>query len=274
MPYTESFGFSVSHNAGFPLMKIGFVSDIHEDIDSLRQAFTVLERANCDIVVCLGDIVGFTLHFQKRINHRDANACIAMVRDECAAAVAGNHDLYAIRRIPQFNAGFPYRDNWYDLEYEQRARLSRHRVWLYEDSELPTFLTDESLTFLRRLPEFLVRTYDDIPFVFSHFHYPDLSGSRIDSLRKARHLRSHFSFMAEQDAVISVSGHGHPEGCALSDRNKLRFHSFGSYQLDTTLQWIVCPCVAHTARANGVATLDTVARQLDVLPLGPYNNTG
>ena len=53
-------------------MKIGFVTDIHEDIVSLRRAFTVLERAGCDIVICLGDIVGFTLHFQKRITQRDA----------------------------------------------------------------------------------------------------------------------------------------------------------------------------------------------------------
>jgi predicted phosphodiesterase len=248
-------------------MKIGFVSDIHEDIESLRAAFTTLEKLNCDSVVCLGDVVGFTLPFQRFIERRDANACLAMVRDQCSVVVAGNHDLYAVKRIPEYAAGFQYRDNWYELEYEARAKLSRNQIWLYDDSELPQFLTSESVEYLQSLPEYATMTFDGISFLFSHFHHPDFSGSRIDSLRKAKHLKSHFQFMTEKNCKMSFSGHGHPEGCACSDENKLKFFPFGSYQIEQTLQWIVCPCVANTSRANGIMSFDTSTYQLDVIPL-------
>jgi predicted phosphodiesterase len=248
-------------------MKIGFISDIHEDIESLRLAFDELDARHCDAVVCLGDIVGFTIPFQRYIERRNANACLALVRERCAVVVAGNHDLFAVKRTPVFDAGFAYGENWYALDYEERARKSRNRVWLYEDSELPHFLTPESKEYLRSLPEFEVENFDGLPFFFSHFHFPDLSGSRIDSLRKARHLKKHFTFIEEHHCRLSFSGHGHPEGCARSNHKKLHFLPFGSYQLERELLWVVCPCVANTTRANGIMTFDTRSYTLDVIPL-------
>jgi predicted phosphodiesterase len=248
-------------------MKIGFISDIHEDIASLGDAFAELHRRQCDAVVCLGDIVGFTIPFQRYIRRRDADACLAMVRDQCAAVVAGNHDLFAVRRTPRYDAGFTYGMNWYALDYDERARRSRNRVWLYEDSEMPHFLSAASREYLASLPEYAVKEFDGHRFFLSHFHYPDLSGSRIDSLRRARHLRQHFAFIAQHDCHFSFSGHGHPEGCARSNTKRLRFLPFGSYTLDGEPEWIAGPCVANTTRANGMMMFDTSTRQLDVIPL-------
>ncbi|MDT8324372.1 MAG: metallophosphoesterase family protein [Bacteroidota bacterium] len=248
-------------------MRIGFISDIHEDIESLRGAFLALERMQCDEVVCLGDIVGFTLPFQRHIRRRDANACLAMVRAQCAVVVAGNHDLFAARRTPDYDAGFVYGANWYALDYDERARRSRNRVWLYEDSEMPHFLSPASRDYLASLPEFAVTEFDGERFFLSHFHYPDLSGSRIDSLRRARHLRRHFTFINGHRCTLSFSGHGHPEGCARSNHAKLRFLPFGSYVIDGESEWIAGPCVANTTRANGMMMFDTATRQLDVIPL-------
>jgi predicted phosphodiesterase len=253
-------------------MIIGFVSDIHEDIDSLKTAFVTLERLNCDAVVCLGDIVGFTLPFQRNINGRDANACIAMVREQCAAVVAGNHDLYAVRRIPEFSAGFPYGDNWYELDYDVRAKRSRKRVWLYEDSELPHFLSGESAEYLRSLPEYLVARFNETTILLSHYHYPDCTGSTIDWPKRAKDVQEHFRFMYEHGCAIGVSGHGHPEGYVRADERLLKFYPFGSYELERTRQWIVCPCIANTSRANGVLLFDTVRHVLDVIPLGSRRN--
>ena len=87
-------------------MRIGFVSDIHEDIVNLKTAFAVLEKANCDVVVSLGDIVGSSFRFQENVQRRNANACIDMVKDQCSLAVAGNHDLFAIRKIPEHTRNF------------------------------------------------------------------------------------------------------------------------------------------------------------------------
>ncbi|MGA9116440.1 MAG: metallophosphoesterase family protein, partial [Bacteroidota bacterium] len=252
----------------FDPMRIGFVADIHEDIDSLRAGFTLLEQRNCDAVACLGDIVGFTLPFQRHIRTRNADACVHMVREGCATAIAGNHDLFAVRRTPAFTAGFPYREHWYDLAYEERARVSRNRIWLYEDSELPNRLSQQSIEYLHALPEFALLAVDAAPLFLSHFHYPDVSGSTIATPRKARHLHEHFRFIAEHRCTLSFSGHGHPEGCARGDRTGLRFFPFGSYPLGPGPLWFVAPCIANTTRANGVMILDTIAGGIDVVPLG------
>ena len=248
-------------------MKIGFVSDIHEDIESLRKAFTKLEKMNCDAVICLGDIVGFSFPYQRRRDGRNANACVAMLSDQCDVIVAGNHDLHAVQRVPEFTAGIHYPDNWYELDYEKRVRLSRNRLWLYDDGELPRALNTRSEEILHSLPEYSVRAFNGIRMLFSHFNYPNISGSRIDVPKNAKDVRKHFQFMADADCMLAFSGHGHPEGFVHTDRNAMTFRSFSSMQLDRTSQWIICPSVANSLRLNGILLFDTSTFQLDVLPL-------
>jgi predicted phosphodiesterase len=40
-------------------MLVGILSDIHSDFKSLKKAIAILEKRNCDQLVCLGDIVGY-----------------------------------------------------------------------------------------------------------------------------------------------------------------------------------------------------------------------
>ncbi len=250
-------------------MRIGFVSDIHEDIVNLKTAFAVLEKANCDLVVSLGDIVGFSYRFQQDVQRRNANACIDMVRDQCSLAVAGNHDLFAVRKIPEHTAGFHYRDDWYDLDSHTRIRLTRDKIWAYEDIFVQQNLTPRSIEYLRSLQEYEVMTFDGISYLYSHFAYPDLTGSRIDSIKKSQDFGRHSRFMDENNALFSFSGHGHPEGFARSVNGKLEFHPFGSCSLGHEQQWIVCPCVSEGRRANGVMIFDTTTFLLDVIALNP-----
>ncbi len=248
-------------------MKIGFIADIHEDIASLNEALLTLNNHKIELIVCLGDIAGFTLPFYKYINSRNAETCINTVKKNCAFVVAGNHDLFTARRIPDYSAGFQYNENWYGLDYDIRAKLARNRIWLYEDSELPISLTNGSKEFLRSLEEFIVTEIDGIKFMFSHFCFPDLSGSTIDYPKKSKHLEEHFAFMNDNNCLISFSGHGHPEGCVIASENKLDLKSFGMYRLDNKPHWIVAPCTANTTRGNGVLVFDTATFELNVIPL-------
>ena len=66
-----------------PPMPVAVLSDVHANLEALE---TVLEEAahrGAEHVVCLGDIVGYG---------PDPAACVALVRERCAAVVAGNHD--------------------------------------------------------------------------------------------------------------------------------------------------------------------------------------
>ncbi|MBE0644352.1 MAG: metallophosphoesterase family protein [Bacteroidetes bacterium] len=247
-------------------MKIGLVSDIHEDYASLCAASAALEKAQCDRLVCLGDIVGFSFPFQQSVGRRNADACIAFVRNECVAAVAGNHDLYALRRIPRFTAGFQYGEDWYDLDESTRRGRAADILWRYEDFDIPQQLSAGSVEYLAALPEFHVAHFDELTIFFSHFRYPDLSGSVVGSLR-SDHLHEHFHFVRDQNCDLSFSGHGHPEGFAKAENGRLEFNGFGAHSIHRGPHWMVCPAVARTGRASGVMTFDTSTFLLEVIPL-------
>jgi len=68
----------------------GVLGDIHGNREALAGALAELERRGAERVVCLGDVVGY---------NADPDECVAMVRSRCAAAIAGNHDLIALRRL-------------------------------------------------------------------------------------------------------------------------------------------------------------------------------
>jgi len=248
-------------------MKLGFITDIHEDIQNLEKALSILSDEKCDTVICLGDIIGFTIPFYRYIETRNAEECVRLVKENCSVVVTGNHDLYAIKKIPQHKFGFDYPDNWYELDYEVRAKKSRNKIWLYEDSELKCNLSDHAREFLHGLKEVEVREFDDIKFLLSHFCCPDFSGSAIYFPSEPFHLAKHFDFMKEKNCTVSISGHGHPEGAIIVDQNKFTLKGFGTYKLSEDQQWLVIPCVARTSRLNGVSVLDTLAREIKTIPI-------
>lgn len=245
-------------------MKVGFLSDIHEDYTALCAAVNLLEKAQCDQLICLGDIVGFSYPYQRQYSQRNAEACIALIREQCSAAVAGNHDLFAVRRVPQYAAGFRYGTDWYAHDERTRRRKARKRLWGYEDFDLPQHLSAEAQAYLRALPEYRIVAIGDSPFFISHFRFPDLSGSLVRSLR-SDHLHEHFAFVRSQDCKLSFSGHGHPEGFARTERNRLCFSGFGSHTLPRDEQWIVVPGVARSGRASGALAFDTRTFDLEAI---------
>ncbi|HRI48077.1 MAG TPA: metallophosphoesterase family protein [Ignavibacteriaceae bacterium] len=248
-------------------MKIGFVSDIHEDINNLQNAFRTLEEKKCDQIICLGDIVGFAIPFYKNITERDAESCVKLIRENCQHTVVGNHDLFAIRKVPTNKAGFNYKENWYQLEYEKRASLSRKKIWLYEDNEIPCVLSDKSQEFLYDLEEYQTLEIKQKKIFISHFCYPDFTGSHIHFPSEAFHLRNHFQFITKLGCNISFSGHGHPEGALVTNCDKISNRGFGKYSLLDESLWIVAPAVARTSRKNGVMIIDIDLMELQIIPL-------
>ncbi len=249
-------------------MKIGIISDIHEDIIRLIEAIQLLEKSGCSEIVCLGDIVGFTLPFYKYITTRNAEECVKVVRSNCKIVVAGNHDLFAVRRVPRIKTNFDYPSDWYDLDYRMREKLSKNKIWLYEDSELPITLSSDSKEFLSSLEEFEVTDFDGHIFFLSHFCYPDLTGSSLEFPTKFKHIEKQLLFMKEKNCITGFSGHGHPEGATVFNNNKINHLNFGKYSINQDPAWIVCPCVANTTRLNGVIVFDTSDFQLSLIPLG------
>jgi predicted phosphodiesterase len=203
-------------------MKLGIISDIHEDVENLKKAFHVLEKNSCENIACLGDIVGFCVHYDRYSHNRDAKECLRLVKQNCNFIVVGNHDLFAAAKIPEYRGGFDFPHNWYSLSFKEKEQLSSGRVWLYHD-ELPSNLNEEDLAYIRSLPEFLKVNISEIRFMFSHFVLPDLTGSPTSFPKNIKSLSGHFEFMNQNECTISFCGHIHAEGMMLAYENKKHF---------------------------------------------------
>jgi len=72
------------------MARYGIVSDIHGNLEALLAALALLESKGIERIVCLGGIVGY---------YADPDRCASLLRDCDALAVAGSHDLIAIRKL-------------------------------------------------------------------------------------------------------------------------------------------------------------------------------
>lgn len=67
--------------------RYAIISDIHANLDAFEAVADDLGRCDVDLVVCLGDVVGYG---------PDPGACVDLAMDVCDTIVVGNHDLAAI----------------------------------------------------------------------------------------------------------------------------------------------------------------------------------
>lgn len=243
-------------------MKIGIISDIHEDVASLEKVLRYMAKENCETVVCLGDILGFdeTHYHFNGVPYGDE--CIRLVKENCEIALAGNHDLFAIRKIPQFSAGFIYPEGWYRLSRDERLRRINGRLWPYGAWEESRSLSGPSIEFLRHLPEFVTKTFDGITVHFSHFLYPDLSGSTTRLPHGLPDVWPHLSWMKKQRCSLGFSGHAHMEKTLIGNWHSLHASGKSTHRLNYSRTWLTCPPVVRGKAPQGFLTLDTALREI------------
>jgi predicted phosphodiesterase len=111
-------------------MKYAIVSDVHANLESLDRALASLNAD--DILVSLGDVVGYG---------PSPNEVVQRLRERCAHAVLGNHDLAALENfgVENFNAA-------------ARAAI----VWTQSVIDEPTRAWLNELPYELRFPEFLL----------------------------------------------------------------------------------------------------------------------
>ncbi len=192
-------------------MKIGLLSDIHEDYGNLKKALQLLEKKGADMLVCLGDIVGFNINSSGLVQQRDANKCIEAVRESCDLVIAGNHDLNAAKRITKYTAGYDIPSNWFEMSIEQRTKDFLGELWIYND-DLPAEITKKNIDFLASLPELSVKPLDNFSLLFSHYMYPDISGSTTQWITDYTSGIPHLDFINRKNADMAFSGHAHANG--------------------------------------------------------------
>ncbi len=86
--------------------------------------------------------------------------------------------------------------------------MSGGKVWCYEGDE-PNDLDDDDLLFLSSLPESITTPFTEIPILFSHYIFPDLTGSTTVYRERNNQLKNHWEFMNENKIQFSFAGHSH-----------------------------------------------------------------
>ncbi len=245
-------------------MKLGFISDIHEDIVSLEKGLNLLYMQRCDQIICLGDITGFSNPYYPFGDTRDANACINLVRENCSMVVPGNHDLFSVGRITEYKAGVQYPDNWFALDIHTRMETMKGKIWFYE-KEIPPELTEENIHYLQSLPEWGIVDVEDYKILISHFLFPDVSGSLRKRIDDIYDYRAHFLFMRKNNCKLSFAGHMHKEGFEVINMKGYREFGFKTKKMKKTESFFGLPSLASGRNKNGVTTFDTQSFEIQAI---------
>jgi predicted phosphodiesterase len=251
-------------------MKIGILTDIHENTEMLLEALRLAEAYKCDELVCLGDIVGYDRRFYKYIRARSAKQCLELIRTNCRYIVAGNHDLFGAGRIPVYTNGFKYPEHWFSLTGEERKVLSEGKVWSYEFDD-PVDLEDKDLAFLKSLPEYITATFNGISVMFSHYIYPDLTGSTTSYVERNNQLKDAWKFMDKHNSKYSFYGHSHGSFACFAYRDSLSFlkafHAIhdNSFNLGDEMVIIALPPLAGEKGRTGFSIIDTETMKLNII---------
>ena len=163
-------------------MKYAIISDIHSNLEALQKAFEIIDKKKVDVIICLGDIVGYGAN---------PNECVNIVKERCSIVLLGNHDNAAIDTT-----------NASDFNHLARAAIQ----WTHDE------LTEESAKYLASLPYTAAK--ENLFFVHSSPRTPE-AWDYILSREEAIYA---FQFFSEKICFI---GHTHVPGI-FSLSNKVR----------------------------------------------------
>ncbi|MBN1925891.1 MAG: metallophosphoesterase [Prolixibacteraceae bacterium] len=232
-------------------MKLAIISDIHEDVINLEKALRKIEKKRCDEIVCLGDISGFSVPHYKFFDTRDAHLCLKLIKENCRYIVLGNHDLNAVRKIPEYSTDFKYPDNWYSMDYKSRKELSEDKLWLYDHDELNPLYTHDDIDFLLKQKELIAIEENGKNYFFSHYVYPNLNGCMKEFYHHAEDYKQHLRYLEENNCEVGFSGHTHPRGLYVTDKKISRRIGFRIKVRPSRLTHIEIPSIARNKHCNG-----------------------
>lgn len=164
-------------------MKLGIITDIHNNLIALKTVVEYFEQQNCEKIICCGDIIGIGPYPEETVQY--------MRKLPGLIAVKGNHDKYLTDGMPE--------------EYLSDEQMDygemRHHRWEHAR------LSEESVAFLRALPERALLAVEGYKLSVMHYcmddagkyvsYVPNPSDSDLERM------------MAHVDSDIVLVGHDH-----------------------------------------------------------------
>lgn len=238
-------------------MRLAIISDIHEDIISLKKILNRIAQEGVDHLVCLGDISGYSTPHYTYHATRNAHDCLSVLRENHAIILPGNHDFHASKRIPVESDIYNFPDNWYKLDYRDKQELTGGEVWIHELDDLDPLYTKSDIEFLGSLPEYRVLETGTRRILLSHYVFPNLSGFKKDFYMQEKDFLSHFDFMREKQCEISFTGHAHVRGIYTVTNRHFRYYRYKSLMVSEFPVCIGIMPVTRQLRRSGFCIFDS-----------------
>jgi len=246
-------------------MKLAIITDIHEDIISLKGAVRKIEKRNADKIVCLGDISGYSVPYYAYLKTRNAHECLSIIRANCDIVILGNHDMHAARIIPKHCTFFEFPDNWYRLDYHQRLEQAKNILWLHEENDLNPLYKNDDIEYLKSLPEFFVMETEGFNILFTHYVYPNISGSKKEFYTYGDEFRQHFKFMGNLECTISFTGHSHVKGFYMATNDTYRQFRPKKFTIDANPVCIGIPPITSLEKRSGFCIFNTDDLSIEII---------
>jgi len=155
-------------------MRAAILSDIHGNLEALDAVLEQIDREPPEVMVCLGDFVGYGAQ---------PNECIERLRPRLEAAVLGNHDAAALGRLRlgSFNSDAASAARWTETALSPGSRaylesLPMSLAWRGARLVHAAPLEPESWSYVLSLAdaeEEMAAYSEDLCFI-GHSHFPGL----------------------------------------------------------------------------------------------------
>ncbi len=142
-------------------MRIAVFSDIHGNLEALKEILRDIKKEDIDDIICLGDVIGLG---------PNSKECLDLIIKNNIKMVLGNHELCYL-----FGS---------NIDYTVDSKQKSHYRYISES------LLDAEKSFLEKCPLFIECKYQDKKLLFEHFlikdksqKYPFYSLSLLTTLR-------------------------------------------------------------------------------------------
>ena len=172
-------------------MKIGIITDIHNNLIALESVLNEIENS-CDFIICCGDIIGIGPYPDETVQK--------MMKIKNLIAVRGNHESYLLERIPN--------------EEHMNIEEMKHHKWEHKQ------LSNGSIDYLKTLPYSRKFEIEDKKIFITHYamNEDNKYTSFCNSIEK---------MFSSIDADIIIYGHNHSKNICNSDKLYINVGSLG-----------------------------------------------
>lgn len=214
-------------------MKLGVITDIHNNHTALRVVVERLQQLKCDKIICCGDIIGIGPYPEETVQY--------MMQIPNLIAVRGNHEKYLLDKMP----------SEYPNEEQMGFGEMEHHKWEH------SLLSPKSIDFLRKLRYQVNVEYEGYSLSIMHYcmdydgHYVDYKTNPSEDDLK--------NMFASVRSDIIIYGHDHCRNICKGDKLYINVGSLGcpSHDINIARAGIV-------KLENGNIEVETIDVEYDV----------